>query len=185
MKRFYYGSAILLFLTMMLYQSTSFSSLEMMNKATVSAVSNGQALLSIQYGDGRVFWITNNTENTIRIENNGGMQPLESFYIGPGRSGVFSIIGAPEEFFNGSVIVVDAEWEDGYATIESPIPEANIETILMELLDEEEDGVREEVEGGESSPLIEEQEAKAKENMEVEELERIDETGEQAVEVEK
>jgi len=156
-KKYLYGSALLLFLSFLLLQSTSFSNTEMLNKATVSSVGESQALLSIYYGEGRLFWITNNTENVVRVASTGSITPNESDQIGPGRSNSFTILGHPKEI-SGS-IVLDVEWDGGYAMVESFIPQSNIEQILLELLEEEEeeDELEEEkIEGSEEDKVVEE-----------------------------
>jgi hypothetical protein len=137
MKRYLYGSAFLLLLSLLLLQSTSFSNTEMLNKATISAVPESQALLSSHYGEGRLFWVTNNTEKAVQVRNTGSISPNESFHIGPGRSNSFTILGHPEEISES--ILLDVEWDGGYALVESRIPQSNIEQILLELLEEKEE----------------------------------------------
>lgn len=144
MKKYLYASTLLIFFSLLLLQSTSFSTSEMLNKATVSSVPESQALLSVHYGEGRLFWVTNNTENVVQMGSTSNIAPNESFQIGPGRSNSFTIIGHPEEL-EGS-IQLDVEWDGGYAKVESIIPQLNIEQILLELLEEEGEASAEEVE---------------------------------------
>lgn len=166
MKKYLYGSALLLFLSFLLLQSTSFSNTEMLNKATVSSVAESEALLSVHYGEGRLFRITNNTENIVHVRETGSIAPNESFQIGPGRSNSFTILGHPEEIYGS--ILLDFEWDGGFAMIESEIPQSNIEQILLELLEEDEEiiEVKEEDEEEEIVEVKKEEEVTVQEDAE-------------------
>lgn len=156
MKKYLYGAVLLLFLSFLLLQSTSFSNTELRNKATVSSVSESHALLSIHYGEGRLFWITNNMETVVQVRDTGSIAPNESFQIGPGRSAGFTIQGHPEEISES--ILLDIEWDGGYALVESTIPQSNIEQILLELVEEEDEKEEEEVENVEQEDSDEKEE---------------------------
>ncbi len=125
-------------MTFLLFQSTSYSTAELKNEATLSAVSEEHALIAVQYGEGRLFSIINNMENAIRISSNGAINFIanDSFYIEPGSYREFTIEGHPEDLNCGS-IQINAVWDEGSADIQSIIPQTTSNQILLELIDEE------------------------------------------------
>ena len=67
MKRFFSLSALFIIHVIFTFQSNSFTTAEIKNEATLSIVSEEDALIAIDYGEGRMFTVTNNTEKAIEI----------------------------------------------------------------------------------------------------------------------
>ncbi|WOV88110.1 hypothetical protein QWT69_03015 [Sporosarcina oncorhynchi] len=144
MKRLLYVVAFAIVVSTLIYQSTSYSNAGLKSEVAVSAVQDGQALISIHYGEGRQFWITNNTDQAVRISGSDFF-PLESSSIEPARLQEFTIVGEPASLLN-TVLTIEAEWQNGSALIDSAIPQSNVDVILLELVEEEILEVEEEVE---------------------------------------
>ncbi|MBB4823354.1 hypothetical protein HNO89_000574 [Sporosarcina luteola] len=123
--------------SLLVWQSNSFSDTELRNEVTVAAVSEEDALLSVHYGEGREFWIGNNTDQQVEIQGPGFATDGTS-WIGPGMFKGFTLTGHPKELVNGS-ITVHAVWDEGGAKIESFIPQSNIDVIMLELEEDQMD----------------------------------------------
>ena len=66
LKRFFSLTALLLSMSFLLFQSNSFTTAEIKNEATLSIVPEEDALIAINYEEGRMFTVTNNTEKRSR-----------------------------------------------------------------------------------------------------------------------
>lgn len=135
MKRLVYFSIFALVVSALIYQSTSYSNAGVTSEVEVSAVQEGQALISIHYGEGRQFWIANNTDQTVSVAGTHFL-PVDSSMIAPARMQGFVITEEPESI-NGLVLGIEANWGNGGAVIDSEIPQSNIDMILLELVEEE------------------------------------------------
>ncbi|WP_438315322.1 hypothetical protein [Sporosarcina sp. FA9] len=143
MKRFFSLSALLLAITFLLFNSNSFTTAEIKNEATLSVVSEENALIAIEYEEGGIFTVTNNTEKTIEIESvqltsGSGNDIINTDYasINPGGSSQFTIIGDPEPLY-GTTIQLMASWNGGSAEIQSMIPESTIAQWVQEFIAED------------------------------------------------
>lgn len=133
LKRFISLTALLLSLSLVLFQSNSFTTAALKNDATLSIVPEENALIAINYGEGRMFAVTNNTANAITIESHGPIhiEGTDSFHIMSEGTNDFTLAGAPEDLIGGSIHII-ARWNGGSAEIQSMIPESSIEQIGLE-----------------------------------------------------
>jgi len=146
LKKFFSLAALLLSISFLLLGSTSFTTAEIGSDATLSIVSEDSALIAITNWEGRTFAITNNTEETIEIEeikiigrfSEEAMNGVEndSTPLLSGASKYFTLIGNSQEL-SGSDIYIFADWNSGSAEISSTIPEFEDEKVLDELVEEQ------------------------------------------------
>ncbi|QTD40923.1 hypothetical protein [Sporosarcina sp. Te-1] len=113
------------------WQSKSFPDTELQNEMNDMAIHEEEILLSVQYGEGREFWVGNNTDQQVEIQGSGFVAK-ETSRIGPGMFKAFILTGHPEELMNGT-ITVHGLWNEGGVKVESLIPQANMNFILQEL----------------------------------------------------
>lgn len=123
---------LLLSLSLLSVRSHSYSIAEIKNEASVSIVAEDRGLISVTYGNGKKFTITNNIGKTIEIE---GVELIESpaheivptgenvpSAIEAGGKRVFNITGDPKSL-KGKTIRIRAHWNGGGAEINSMIPD--------------------------------------------------------------
>lgn len=140
LKRFFSLAALLLSITLFLLHGTSFSNAEIKNEATLTIVSEENALIAIAYGEDNNFTVTNNTAKAIDISNVEIVNETDRAIISvverattrirPGESRQFTIPGDPNSL-TGKVIQLIARWNGGNAKINSTIP-VLIENITVE-----------------------------------------------------
>lgn len=169
-----YVLAFAMVVSTLIYQSTSYSNAGLKSEVELSAVQDGQALISIHYGEGRQFWIANNTDQAVQITGSD-VNPVDASSIGPARMQEFTIIGEPESLQN-TVLTIEAEWQNGSAFIHSEIPQSNVDVILLELV--EEDILEEAMDiGTDVEPeIVKELELEAPDEQEEVEKDKVDET---------
>ena len=69
LRLIFYLTALFISVSFFLLQSNSFTTAEIRNEATLSIVSEENALIAITYEEGGMFTVTNNTEkSTIEID---------------------------------------------------------------------------------------------------------------------
>ena len=133
MKLFFSLTVLFLSITLLLFQTNSFTKAEITSEARLSVVSEENSLIAITYGVGKQFTVTNNTGNTIEIVEiwlNGDSDNRIIDIKGKGdsiKSGgnkAFNITDDPKAL-HGKVIQLIARWEGGNAVIKSTIPEEN------------------------------------------------------------
>ena len=163
MKRLLYVVAFAMVVSTLIYQSTSYSNAGLKSEVEVSAVQDGQALISIHYGEGRQFWIANNTDQAVWITGSD-FSPMDSSSIEPARLQEFTIVGEPASLMN-TVLTIEAEWQNGSALIDSAIPQSNVDVILLELVEE----------GIMFIDIEKEEELEAQEELEENELDMVEE----------
>jgi len=133
LKLFFSLTVLFLSITLLLFQTNSFTKAEITSEARLSVVSEENSLIAITYGVGKQFTVTNNTGNTIEIVEiwlNGDSDNRIIDIKGKGdsiKSGgnkAFNITDDPKAL-HGKVIQLIARWEGGNAVIKSTIPEEN------------------------------------------------------------
>ena len=133
MKLFFSLTVLFLAISLLLFQTNSFTKAEITNEARLSVVSEENSLIAITYGVGKQFTVSNNTGNTIEIVEiwlNGDSDNRIIEIKGKGdsiKSGgnkAFNITDDPKAL-HGRVIQLIARWEGGKAVIKSTIPEEN------------------------------------------------------------
>lgn len=126
-------TALFLSITILLFQTNSFTKTEITSDARLSVVSGEDSLISITYGVGKQFTVTNNTGNTIEIveiwlngDSNNRIIEIKGKgdSIKAGGNKAFNFTADPKEL-RGKVIQLIASWEGGNAVIKSTIPEEN------------------------------------------------------------
>ena len=139
-KKFSFCILLAVAASLIAWQSHSFSDTELLlHEENVAAIPEEEVLLSVQYGEGREFWIGNNTDQHVEIQGAGFVANGASS-IAPGMFKEFILTGHPDELMGGS-ITVHGLWEEGGVKVESYIPQANMDFIMQEL-DEEQAEVR-------------------------------------------
>ncbi|WP_248513879.1 hypothetical protein [Sporosarcina sp. NCCP-2222] len=131
MKKFSFCILLAAAALLVAWQNHSFSDTELLHEETVTAISEEEALLSVQYGEGREFWIGNNTDQQVEIQGSGFVANGASS-IAPGMFKGFILTGHPDELMGGS-ITVHGLWDEGGVKVESYIPQANMDFIMQEL----------------------------------------------------
>lgn len=133
MKLLFSLTILFLSISLLLFQTNSFTKAEITSEARLSVVSEENSLIAISYGVGQQFTVTNNTRHTIEIVEiwlNGDSDNRIIEIKGKGNS-IKS--GGSKEFnitddlngLYGKVIQLIARWEGGNAVIKSTIPEEN------------------------------------------------------------
>ena len=132
MKRLLIGVAFFFSISLFFFQSSSYTIAGLENAGSVSFVSEDHALIAIRYDEIPRFWITNNTDKAIYIEqlNIPGAfdYAIDYFdpYIPPGASGEFTITGDAASVI-GNTLYITARWDGGEAEISSVLPSFVIE----------------------------------------------------------
>lgn len=136
MKRLLTAAILFLSLSLLFLQSTSFTTATITNDALFSNVPEDQALLAITYNEHPQFWITNNTESIIYIEQLeiiGGENYAIDYatnVLMPGSSEEFTLIGEVESLI-GRTLTVLARWDNGEAVISSTLPTFIVEEVAL------------------------------------------------------
>lgn len=136
MKRLLTAAILFLSLSLLFLQSTSFTTATITNDALFSNVPEDQALLAITYNEHPQFWITNNTESIIYIEQLeiiGGENYAIDYatnVLMPGSSEEFTLIGEVESLI-GRTLTVLARWDHGEAVISSTLPTFIVEEVAL------------------------------------------------------
>jgi hypothetical protein len=141
LKLFFTLTALFLLISMLLFQTDSFTQAEITSEAILSIVSEDNALIAIIYGKGKMFAVTNNAGKTVEIESVELIGDSKNSIIEvkgkgtslqPGGNKEFNITADPKKL-PGKVIQLIVRWEGGSAEIKSTIPEAFIEQLQIEV----------------------------------------------------
>ncbi|MGB2993668.1 MAG: hypothetical protein WBB47_13630 [Paenisporosarcina sp.] len=144
MKLFFSLTILFLAISLLLFQSNSFTKAEITSKARFSVVSEENGLVAISYAVGKQFIVTNNTGKTIEIvdikligdSNNRIIEIKEKgTFLQDGGINKFNITADPKKL-KGKVIQLKVRWKGGSAVINSNIPESFIKQMEMEVEDE-------------------------------------------------
>ncbi|MDX1699376.1 MAG: hypothetical protein R3250_02100 [Melioribacteraceae bacterium] len=145
MKLFFSLTVLFLSISLLLFQTNSFTKAEITSEARLSVVSEENSLIAVTYGVGKQFTITNNTRHTVEIEEvwlNGDSDNRIIEIRGKGNSvksggnKEFNITDDPNEL-PGKVIQLIVRWEGGNAVIKSTIPDENKNDKNVEEKDKE------------------------------------------------
>ncbi|MCG3088006.1 hypothetical protein [Sporosarcina cyprini] len=139
MKKFSFCILLAAAASLIAWQSHSFSGTELLHEENVAVIPEEETLLSVEYGEGREFWIGNNTDQYVEIQGAGFVANGASS-IAPGMFKAFILTGHPDALLGGS-ITVHGLWDEGGVKVESYIPQANMDFIMQEL-DKEQPEVR-------------------------------------------
>lgn len=140
MKLFYSLPILFISISLLIFQTNSFTTTEIGSEAILSVVSEENSVIAINYGVGKHFTVTNNTTNTLEIVEiwlcgNSNNRIIElngkGDFIKSGGKKAFNISGGPQNL-HGKGIQLIARWEDGSAVINSTIPEKNKKEIILE-----------------------------------------------------
>jgi len=144
LKLFLSLTVLFLAISLLLFQSNSFTKAEITSNARFSVVSEENGLVAISYAVGKQFIVTNNTGKTIEIvdikligdSNNRIIELKEKgTFLQAGGINKFNITADPKKL-KGKVIQLKVRWKGGSAVINSNIPESFIKQMEMEVEDE-------------------------------------------------
>lgn len=128
MKSIFVLSALFISISLLILQSNSFTTAEIRSEATINLVSEENALIAINYGENKMFTVTNNTDKTIEIESIDikGIEELfevdeKDSFILSGESKEFTVSGDSKELA-GEMMSIMVRWNEGIAEITSMLP---------------------------------------------------------------